>query len=180
MQCELCGDTEDHLARTFGLDVCARCLAAQFDRELSGWDAQIGLWTWDHGAIGKLHPHSATNRLEIRATATTPVPVRALFTLETLGLRLITLLTRELKAGDPLFDDRVYVSTEDRTGTALLLQNEGAQAAILELVTSGGSVKVEPGRVEYKLAARTPQDPTEPKLATMCLLRHLRALGSVE
>lgn len=68
--------------------------------------------------------------------------VRATFSAETFGRKLLKIFTGELQTGDKLFDDAVYTSTDTKERTALLLQQKPAQDAIFECVTSGGSVSV--------------------------------------
>ena len=172
--CQLCGQPDSTLLRCHGLDLCDACGAGHFEgRSLGDWDAGLRVREWHSGIVNKMEPLAEHHRLKGTVWATMPVPLHAAFFSEHLGHRVIKLFTDELHAGDPLFDDRIWVRTHDREGTARLLSNVGAQAAILELVTLGGAVEIRPEEIEFRLASRQPIAPGPPRVAAMCLLRHV-------
>lgn len=160
--------------RCHGLDLCDACGTGHFDgRKLGSWDVGMRVREWDSGLAGKMEPLAEHHRLYGTVWATMPVPLHVAFFHEHLGHKLIKLFANEVQVGDPLFDDRIWVRTDDREGAARLLRNVGAQAAILELVTMGGAVEIRPKEIEFRLASRQPIPPGPPRVAAVCLLRHV-------
>jgi hypothetical protein len=80
------------------------------------------------------------------------------FSSEHLGHKLIKLFSDELQAGDPIFDDRIYVDTEQRDATAALLASETIQSALLQLVAHDFTVTTDGHGFR---ARRCEQDPVE-------------------
>ena len=61
-----------------------------------------------------------------------PMPRRC--TRQRMRHRVLKLFVHELEVGDPLFDDRVFISTETPEETQRVMDEEGVQSAILALV----------------------------------------------
>lgn len=95
--------------------------------------------------------------------------LKASFSKEGLGTKLVKLFKKELQTGDPAFDDVVYVSTDTSDATAAFLSDPSLRATIAELVDSGG-VQIEGTTVSCELLGKMQNEPAELlRLVTACM-----------
>jgi hypothetical protein len=125
----------ERLRRDYELDICDACANGHAEGSLTerGHDIAMRRWETQHrtknGTVTVYH-------FEITAHAPGDFAVTATFTRENFLDKLVKLFRREIQVGDPLFDDFVYIRTQDRVQTAALLQHSGAQSTLMALVSS--------------------------------------------
>jgi hypothetical protein len=91
-----------------------------------------------------------------KLTLTLPraVEIKATFSKEGLGRKLVKLFKKELQTGDKEFDDAIYISTDTPEATKALLASADVRRAIAACVTSGGPVEIEAEMVTAELPGR--------------------------
>ncbi len=123
-------------------------------------------------------PRSNTTRFEahVIVKGSWAYPFHAELSRERLAHSVISLFKEELEVGDPLFDDNVWVETADRSGTGQLLQSQGAQSALLQLVgMPSGKVTIGPGELRSVQDVGSQEPSLDSQiLATCALARHLQ------
>lgn len=107
-----------------------------------------------------------------KLTLTLPraVEIKATFSKEGFGRKLIKLFKKELQTGDKEFDDAVYISTDTIEATKALLASADVRRAIAACVTSGGPVEIEGAVVTAELPGRHEEGDTTD---TLVLIRAL-------
>lgn len=131
--CEL-PHPRDHLRRDFELDICEQCACGHAEPALKerGHTLDVRRWETEHRTKNGTY---TLYHFELTAHAPGDFVVSATFTRENALSKLVKLFRRELQVGDALFDDFVYIRTEDREQTAALLASSGAQSTLMELIT---------------------------------------------
>ena len=82
-----------------------------------------------------------------------------LFGPEVLTSQLKKLFKAELQVGDPAFDDAVFISTDNESRVAKLLEDPALRSAIQNVVLLGGTVSVDGQSIVYHLMGEsTDQD----------------------
>lgn len=138
----------DELRRQYELDFCERC-ALDVDsvitlRRAAGDAVQVRQWTttaWT-GRRDVTFYH-----FEVSGVPRVRIPVRASFTREGAWERLKKLLIKEVQIGDPMFDEFIYVGTDDRKETHAFLQHSGVQSVLMDLVSGYKRVSFEYGAI---------------------------------
>lgn len=112
------------LRRDYELDICDPCAHGNAPVALRERGHTIDTRTWSvtHESKDGL---DTVHHLELIAHAPGDFAFTATFTRENFLDRLSKLFRKELEVGDPLFDDFVFIRTEDRAPTAALLQSSG-------------------------------------------------------
>jgi len=72
-----------------------------------------------------------------------PAAVRATFSKEGVGKKLLKLFEKELQTGDAEFDREVFVSTDTLEATAALLAAKDIRDVILDYVTLAGPIEID-------------------------------------
>ena len=144
--CDICGRPVRrlNLERVCRLDMCSKCTSSNLARKLEarGWSTDVR--AWEVQAQGVIH------FIEVMSTRRgREIPIRASFRPEGITQKAIKLFKREIQVGDPEFDDAVYISTDTPELTAGLLESEGVKGAILELVASGGVLRLADDTLQY-------------------------------
>jgi hypothetical protein len=88
---------------------------------------------------------SASERFEM--VLPRPTALHAVFSRESFGKKLVKLFKRELQAGDPAFDDVVYVAANDSDATSRFLADPSARALVTALVREGATIEAEGTRL---------------------------------
>jgi len=86
---------------------------------------------------------SSKETTKLTLTLPRTVEIKATFSKEGLGRKLVKLFKKELQTGDKEFDDAVYISTDTPEATKALLESADVRRAIAACVTSGGPVEIE-------------------------------------
>jgi hypothetical protein len=91
-----------------------------------------------------------------KLTLTLPraVEIKATFSKEGLGRKLVKLFKKELQTGDKAFDDAIYISTDTPEATKALLESADVRGAIMTCVTTGGPLEIEGAMVTTELPGR--------------------------
>jgi hypothetical protein len=77
--------------------------------------------------------------------------VKASFSKEGLGAKVIKVFKKELQVGDKTFDDAVYVSTDTPEETSAFLRSNDIQTTILMAVMDGGSIEIDGTKLRAKI-----------------------------
>ncbi|HEY8379418.1 MAG TPA: hypothetical protein VIK91_23160 [Nannocystis sp.] len=161
------------LRRDHELDFCDPCACGHALQALRERGHIIERRTWET-------THRSQNRtvvvhhLEITAQAPGDFVVTATFTRENFLHKLVKLFHKEIEVGDPIFDDLVFIRTDERAQTLALLQNTGVQSALLTLVGDFEHVKFLDGAVVlYKQSRDEVGVGADVTLAIAALLVHL-------
>jgi hypothetical protein len=85
-----------------------------------------------------------------------PATIKATFSSEGLGKKIVKLFKKELQTGDAAFDAAVYISTDTPEATKKFLDADAVRAAIAITIAAGGSFEV--GGTEAKLVVGGHQD----------------------
>ncbi len=109
---------------------------------------------------------SQSETTELALTLPRPAAVRASFSREGLGTKLIKVFKKELQTGDRSFDDLVYISTDTPDATAALLQSLDTRATIQACVVMGGSLAIDGTSVTAVVAGHDHED--DPGLVRLC------------
>jgi hypothetical protein len=78
--------------------------------------------------------------------------LRAEFTSEGLGKKIVKLFKKEIQTGDAVFDNAVYISTDTPEATAAFLQSPEVRDVIATNVAAGGSITIEAHAVTIRQA----------------------------
>ncbi len=183
--CAYCGGDlpATALPREYGLEVCAAC--RETDRrsasvQEAGWTVQTRRWRERHTRRSRatladgLKEQSVVFHcigLDVGAPNTRPVEVQ--FTRQNLDHRIEKLFTEEVEAGDPFFDDLVYVTTSDAVSAAALLADDGVRAAITDLVQEGAYITVDAAGVHARICSPEQRSPGDYSRPVFALVRHL-------
>ena len=155
----------------YGLDVCDPC------RTLPG--PRVTAWATLHvEERWETHRNNSSTPVQIIsaiARSTVRLPTVS-FSFEELGW-LRRLFTREVQVGDPLFDDAVWISTNDHEATARLLACEGVQSAVLDAVTMRGALDLRDDGVRIRRSGSDPRVPGELGVLVASILHHARRIG---
>ena len=112
--------------------------------------------------------------LAVTGRAAAGFTVTADFSREGFLDRLRKLFQREIQVGDPLFDDFVFVNTDDRPEVEALLRHSGAQSTLMDLVSRFDRVAFSHGAFELHQQANHPLDfGADGALAVCALLVHI-------
>jgi hypothetical protein len=123
------------------MTVCALCQSSGPTSRVSGLDLCDACTLQDPGeALLRLGIASSFKAWGMRISAELFVPgMPEGFKLsagpERLHHALIKLFSTEVEVGDPIFDDRVFLRTNDPERASLILRNEGVQSAVLALLS---------------------------------------------
>ncbi len=79
-----------------------------------------------------------------------PLPFNVVFAKEGLFKKFVKLFSSEPEVGDPLFDDNVYITTNDPQAVLTTL-TERCQGAVLNFVQQHGYVKINGGQLEIEI-----------------------------
>lgn len=98
-------------------------------------------------------PISQSSSFGVRYEWTLPGPAtfQAAFGPENFGKKLVKIFKKEIQMDDASFDDAVYVSTSDEENTRAFLSDSTTRENIAALITEGGNIVVESGRVIYSI-----------------------------
>ncbi len=117
------------------------------------------------------HQRSSTsvNGMEVSSSETTEAviqlpraaAIRATFSKEGVGRKILKLFTRELQTGDGGFDDAVYISTETSDETAAWLGSQRIRDFIADCVTTAGPITIDGSVVTVHLQGTVHDEPPE-------------------
>jgi hypothetical protein len=153
--CSFCGAEvgAGRLYRDCGVDICDSCRDPdQLEAAVRAKDWTVSTRRWKERrqrrktqiGSGYHDKESVTSHcLELNVGAPGTRPIEAQFTAQTLDRQIDKLFHEEAEAGDPVFDDKIYVSTSDREATSAFLKDEGVQTAILDLFAEGAYVTID-------------------------------------
>jgi len=99
------------------------------------------------------------------------IELQATFSKEGLGDKLVKIFKKEIQAGDPAFDQSVYVKTDTEELTAALLQGADVRRAIANIVNAGGFIQVDGPFVQLELAGRHETDDADTVTLVRALIR---------
>ena len=122
-----------HLRRDHELDICDPCACGGAQPALAqrGHTLNIREWT---SKVRSPNSSYTIHHLAVTGSASAGFPVTADFSREGMLTRLRKLFQREIQVGDPLFDDFVFVNTDERHETEALLRRTGAQSTLMDLL----------------------------------------------
>jgi hypothetical protein len=142
-----CGLCQEALSsggeRCCGLDMCVACYSGDLRERLRdrGFAIEVETWVSQSSSDDDVDTHHT----RVKGSVRTSIQANATFTREQRGDRILRFFGRkELQAGDPLFDDTVWVETETEDQTRRLLAETGLQDVILEAISEFGSVRFTP------------------------------------
>ena len=95
---------------------------------------------------------SESEATQLAFTLPKPIEIQATFSKEGFGNKLVKIFKKEIQAGDPAFDETVYVKTDTPELTAALLEKADVRAGIARLVGAGGVIEVDGPFVRMELA----------------------------
>lgn len=180
--CAFCELPHDRalLRREFELDICEPCAAGRAEVVLRDRGCTILTREWQtHERAGS---HTFTiYHYAITARPRVTLPIRASFTRESTLDRRIKVFRSEPQVADPLFDDFVYAGARDRAQVTALLDDAGAQEAVMELVSRFDGVFFDGGGLEVReRSGDAPISPDPAAMLSVCaMLIHLeRAAGA--
>lgn len=153
-RCALCQiPLEQEEAERFAtLDLCRPCLDGTFGERV----AHRGIRVQQLGLVTRSLRENRTQYIYtlVSGTASCDLSLQASFSREDLFSRVGKLFRPELKVGDPLFDDTVFIRTDDKEGLARLLRVESLQSvihhAISELAEHEQPLRVDGPRVRLR------------------------------
>ena len=163
----------EHLRRDHELDICDRCAHGGAQEALSarGHTLEVREWTTTYRHKGSTYTRY---HLAVTGRAAAGFTVTADFSREGFLDRLRKLFQREIQVGDPLFDDFVFVNTDDRPEVEALLRHSGAQSTLMDLVGRFDRVAFSHGAFELHQQANHPLDfGADGALAVCALLVHI-------
>ncbi|MFT3693858.1 MAG: hypothetical protein QM831_12005 [Kofleriaceae bacterium] len=105
---------------------------------------------------------SSKESTQLTLTLPKPAKVKATFSTESVGKKLVKIFKKELQTGDPHFDDEIYISTDTPDETKAFLDDD-VRSAVGVLVTTGGPIHIEGTQVTITLAGKIEdgEDPHE-------------------
>lgn len=95
---------------------------------------------------------------QLAFTLPKPIELQATFSKEGFADKLVKIFKKEIQAGDPTFDETVYVKTDTPELTAALLQAADVRASIARMVSAGGVIEVDGPFVKMELAGHHETD----------------------
>lgn len=167
--CEVCG--RDGAAEHFEIRICATC--CETPEAIDG--VELELSHEQRYDSSELYESALVHEVHLRLSFSGGTDVSATFTHERGGHRLVKLFRHEYQAGDPRFDDAIYIRDKHRKATEQLLSRPGAREAILRLVGERGELHVEPGVIDLKLSTRDKTDVDAYIVAALGLAQHIRS-----
>lgn len=166
------------MRRQYELDFCERC-ALDVDsvimlRRAAGDAVQVRQWTtnvWNGNRNVTFH------HFEVSGVPRARIPVRASFTREGAWEKLKKLFIREVQIGDPMFDEFIYVGTDDREATHAFLQHSGVQAVLMDLVSGHKRVTFQYGAITVHEEGPEEVDPSGALLPICAMLVHAERMA---
>lgn len=168
----------DLLRRDYELDFCERCADGHAEVALRERGHTIVSREWQtRERIGS--EFYTFYHFSITARPRVSLSFRASFARESTLDRMIKVFRRDLKVGDPLFDDFIYISTRDRAQVTAMLDSTGAQSTLMDLVSRFNSVFFDGGAFEVRERGTEPISPDAPAmLSVAAMLVHLERTAS--
>lgn len=163
-----------HLRRDHELDICDPCARGGAQPALASRGHRLTIREWT-SKVNSPNSSYTIHHLAVTGSAPAGFPVSATFSREGMLTRLRKLFQREIQVGDPLFDDFVFVDTDERHETEALLRRSGAQSTLMDLLgrfdrvtfNKGGSFEL------YKAETNPIDFGDEGALAVCALLVHI-------
>jgi hypothetical protein len=157
----------------YGLDVCDDCRIGPSTR-VRGWATLAVEERWEN--VRRRNRNEPMQIISAIARGSVVLPTVS-FGPEHLGW-LRRLFAREVRVGDPLFDDAVWVSTRNHEATARLLASEGVQSAVLEAVAMNAELRLQDNEVFIRCTASSsiPRTPGEVGVLAVSIVHHARRL----
>lgn len=161
------------LRRAYELDVCETCACGGAEVVLRDRGHTIVTREWQtRERVGQgsvvIHHYAITAR------PPRTIPIRASFSRESTLDRLIRVFRPERDAGEPLFDDFVYLNSRDRAQVTALLDSGGAQETLVDLVSRFSGVFFDGGGLEVRERGDAPVSPDAAAMLAVCaMLIHL-------
>ncbi|MCY0994675.1 hypothetical protein OV203_46550 [Nannocystis sp. ILAH1] len=170
--CEL-PHPSDNLRRDYELDFCERCADGHAEVALRERGHTIVTREWQtRDRVGS--EFYTFYHFSITARPRVSLAFRASFARESTLDRQIKVFRKDLKVGDPMFDDFIYISTRDRAQVTALLDSTGAQTTLMDLVSRFNSVFFDGGAFEVRERGTEPISPDAPAmLSVAAMLVHL-------
>lgn len=171
--CEL-PHPRNQLRRDHELDICDHCAIDGARTAMLARGNTLTVREWTTTVRSPNGSYYTVNHMAVTASPRAEFSVTAVFSREGLLDKLRKLLRRELQVGDPLFDDFVFIKTEDRQETEALLHRSGAQSTLMELVSRFDRVALNNGVVElHKQSMQEIEFGIDGALAVCALLVHI-------
>lgn len=136
------------LRRDHELDICDHCAHGGAQAAMLARGNSLTVREWTSNVRGPNGGQYTIHHLAVTARPAAECPVSADFSREGVLDKLRKLFRREIQVGDPLFDDFVFIKTEDRHETEALLRHSGAQSTLMDLVSRFDRVTLAHGVVE--------------------------------
>ena len=99
------------------------------------------------------------------------IELQATFSKEGFGNKVVKIFKKEIQAGDPAFDEVVYVKTDTEELTAALLKATDARRAIASIVGAGGLIQIDGPFVQLELAGRHENEDSDTVTLVRALIR---------
>ena len=115
---------------------------------------------------------SSNSHTKVTMTLPRPSKLKATFSPESAGKKLIKLFKRELQTGEPHFDSEIYISTDTPEETKAFLDDE-VRNAIGFIVTTGGPCEIHGNT----LVVRVPGDEQDETNEMLVIARAVIAFG---
>lgn len=162
------------LSRDHELDICDHCARGGVKAAMLAGGRTLTVRQWTSTVRSPTGSQYIVCHLGVTARPRTEFTVTADFSREGFVDKLRKLLRREIQVGDPLFDDFVFIKTEDRRETEALLHQPGAQSTLMELVSRFDRVRLAGGLVElHKQSMQEIEIGDDDVLAVCALLVHI-------
>lgn len=156
--CALCGGAvgAEGGREAAGQSLCEGCFGGRVASGLAARGLRVQVFTKaSHPSCG----HGGGLTREVRGAVPYDLGLTAFFDREGLLSKLGKLFKEELQTGDPEFDDRVYVRTDDAERLGRALSDQALRAAVLHamdetgghVVVEGNSVTIEAVTIEVEL-----------------------------
>lgn len=95
------------------------------------------------------------------------------FSREHIGHKIIKLFAKEIQVGDPLFDDNIYIATPTERAAKSFVSTSGIQSAVMEMVSSGGWLRILDNTFSLQMCESDPIEETEVTRSGAALLHYL-------
>lgn len=162
------------LRRDHELDICDPCATGGAQAAMLARGNTLTVREWTTSVRSPNGSHYTIHHMAVTARSRTEFSVTADFSREGFIDKLRKLFRREIQIGDPLFDDFVFIKTEDRSETEALLHHSGAQSTLMELVSRFDRVSLANGVVElHKQSMQELGLGLDSALAVCALLVHI-------
>lgn len=142
IQCAVCHEAQGAevvgLNRVGGLDVCDPCLLGLAPQRVRarGWSLAIRQWE-RRDSEGNVVGYGTEANLRLPRTMGVHFKCRR----KTIGWKLVQLIKPSIKAGDPLFDNHVYVRSKNAGLTRTILADEGVQSILMDMLGEGSWIE---------------------------------------